>query len=283
MKKSLLLACAFGCLLVSAMPASGAGISVDTGLTPPEGRWILRTQFRTMTREMPGASPERSMRRNVIPLVLVHGLRSNLTVGVRQTYELRSMTMGDKTTDTSGLGDLYVFAKFKAVRINNRNSLLGISPTLAVEPPSGANSIGSGAWDLAAGLNLSGRLGTFGVDLDLRRRWEGFAGLDEGLADPGDEIGIDLAFSYQIPLGDSDRAALAPVLEINWMDVAADELDGNDLANTGEDILAIAPGLKYTLDDTILEGLVRIPVSQNQNGAMMEAGAMVLVGVRQMF
>jgi hypothetical protein len=270
-------------LLAAPTAATATGISVDAGLTPPEGRWILRAQYRTMTRDLPDAGATASMSRQVIPLVAVYGLRPELTLGLRQTYEFRSRTMMGSATDVSGFGDLHVFAKYKVLRINTRSHVVGVSPTLAIEPPTGADGISSDAWNLAAGVYLSGRSGSLGVDLDVGYGWNGFAGVAADAAEPGDRFAVDAAVAYQIPLGGSARAALAPVLEISWYDQFADSRDGADLPATGERVFSLAPGLKYTLDDLILEGLARFPVAQEQEGMQMEAGVMVLLGVRRMF
>ena len=270
-------------LMVSPLDVIATGISVDAGLTPPEGRWIIRTQYRTMSRKAPGSNPESSMRRQVVPLVVVYGLRPELTLGLRQTFEIRSMSMAGADNEVSGLGDLHIFAKYKALRINTRTHVIGISPMLAVEPPTGADGITSNAWDLFVGLFFSGRAGAWGIDMDLLYAWNGFAGVAADQADPGDEVGVYVAFAYQISLGGSGRAALAPVLEASWQDVSPSTSDEAVLPNSGEYVFSLAPGLKYTLDDLILEGLIRFPVTQRQEGLQMEAGVMALLGVRHMF
>ncbi len=133
------------------------------------------------------------------------------------------------------------------------------------------------------GLFASGRSGKWALDLNLGYGWQGFAGVAETEPEPGDELGLNLAFARQIPLGSSGNVSLAPVLEITWTDSAADNTHGVERPDSGETVFSLAPGLKYTVGDVIIEGLVRIPVTQDQQGMQLEAGAMYLLGVRRMF
>ncbi len=263
--------------------ATLAGISLDSGLTPAAKRWILRTQLRVMSREAPDELGDNSMSRLMVPLVVVHGLSSDLTVGARQIYESRTMTMNGMETTKSGLADLYLFAKYKVLRINTRSYTLGIAPILGVEPPTGADDISSDSWDVYSGLYASGRTGSWALDLNLGYDARGIAGVSEGGTDPGNELRLDLALSRQIPLHGSRSTSLAPVLEVIWRNIGANSIGEVDLPDSGESVLRIAPGLKFTVDSLIIEGLVSVPVAQDQNGLQLEAGVMGLLGVRWMF
>lgn len=261
--------------------ARAGGISADAGLTPPDGRWILRSQVRVMSRETPGGGM--AMDRVVVPFVVVHGATPSLTLGLRQLYDSRTMTMGAMETERSGLGDLYAFAKVKALRVNTRDYTVGISPVLGVEAPTGGDEVTGDAWHLNTGLYLSGRAGAWATDLNLDYGFRGIAGIDDGAPEPGNEFGVNLALARQIPLGGGGETAIAPVLELTWQHTDPASLDGADLPDSGEDVFSLAPGLKYTRGDLILEGLVRVPVAQDQNGMQTEMKAMYLVGVRRMF
>ncbi len=80
MKKFLLmiLVCAAANVLISENAAS-AGISVDAGLTPPEDRWIVRTQFRYMERKNGPAPMNKKMETYAFPVVVAYGLRPDFT------------------------------------------------------------------------------------------------------------------------------------------------------------------------------------------------------------
>lgn len=270
-------------VLAPATDSGAVGISIDAGLTPPEGRWILRTQLRSMERNAPDALGDSGMERLMIPFVVAHGLRPQLTVGLRQTFTSSTMTMMGNEIDESGFGDLYVFAKYKALRINTRDYTLGIAPLVGIEAPTGGDGISSEAWSVASGLLFSGRVGNWGADLNLSYGFRGIAGVADDRPEPGDELGVDLALARQIPVGRTGRISVAPVLEISWKDTAPARTGGADLADSGESVLYAAPGAKYTRGDVIVEGLVRFAVAQDQEGMQMEAGNMYLIGVRWMF
>jgi len=282
MKKILALVALVG-VLIPVVEAMAVGISIDAGLTPPEGRWILRTQVRSMSRTESSGAAEPKMDRLMVPLVVVHGLRPQLTIGLRQIIDSRTMTMmGNKNTE-SGFSDLYFFAKYKVLRVNTRQYTLGIAPVLGIEAPTGSSDISTDYWSLNAGVLVSGRAGKWGADLNIGYGVRGFAGLEDNRYEPGNEWGIELALARQIPVGNSGQTSLAPVLEFGWKDEASTTFDGSNEPNTGESIFTIAPGLKYTRGGLIFEGLVRIPVSQDQNGMQLEMGNMYLLGVRYMF
>ncbi len=50
--------------------AAASGISVDAGLTPPEDRWIIRTQFRHMRRKDDPTPMNQKMDTYAFPLVV---------------------------------------------------------------------------------------------------------------------------------------------------------------------------------------------------------------------
>ena len=280
---TLVLTLLLGLALTPAAESLAVGISIDAGLTPPEGRWIFRTQVRSMSRTAPDGMGDAKMDRLMIPLVIVHGLRPQLTLGVRQIIDSRTMTMMGNENTNSGFSDLYLFAKYKILRINTPSYTLGIAPLIGVEAPTGSSDITSDFWSLNTGLLFSGRAGKWGADLNVRYGLRGMAGVADGNPDPGNQWGLDLALARQFPVGGSGATALAPVLEITWQDKASNEVGGVEAPNSGESIFSIAPGVKYTRGDLIVEGLVRIPVSQERNGAQMEMGNMYLLGVRHMF
>jgi len=273
-------------LVLVAVPTgetAAVGISVDAGLTPPEGRWILRTQVRSMSRSAPDGTGDTEMDRMMVPFVVVHGLRPQLTLGLRQIIESRTMTMMGNKNKESGFSDLYIFGKYKVLRINTRTHTLGIAPFLGIETPTGSSGISNEYWSLYTGLNFSGRAGKWGADLDARYGFRGFAGVPADSPDPGGEWGLDLALARQFPVGNSGQTSVAPVLEVSWSDKAPASSEGVDVANTGESVFSLAPGLKYTRGDLIIEGLVRFPVVQDQVGMQLEEGNMYLLGVRHMF
>ena len=268
-----------GFLPFSGSARAGGGISVDAGLTPPQGRWILRAQARHMQRS--DGTAEMSMYK--FPVVLAYGVRSDVTIMVRQIVSRRSMSMGTNTTTESGFDDLYVLAKYKAYRRNTRSYTFGIAPTLALGMPTGSDEFSSDTWDIATGLYFSWRSGVWSADLSGAYRWNGVAERDRAVAVPGDVFSLDAALSYQHSIGGSAFASLIPVLEMNLENAQSSRAGGEGVPDTGGSALYISPGLKYATPSVILEALVRVPAAWSQNGAQPDPALGLLFGIRLLF
>jgi hypothetical protein len=277
---------ALGVLCTQALLAAGAlagGISVDAGLTPAEDRWIFRTQLRYMHRNDDPTPMGREMSRYVVPVVLAYGLQPNLTLMVRQMVVHQGMTMMSSTERNTGRGDLFILAKYRAYRRNTSRYTLGIAPTLGLELPTGDDSFTSETWDLNAGLYISGRSGPWAKDFNIAYAWNGAAGRGKDDVKPGDELSLDWAVAHQFNMDEKASLALAPVMELSYVNVRPDRADGQDMSNTGESVLYLSPGGKCSMSWLILEALVRIPVWQDQRGSQLERDIGMLIGSRLMF
>jgi hypothetical protein len=73
------------------------------------------------------------------------------------------------------------------------------------------------------------------------------------------------------------------VLELSYKNIGSDRLHSDDVPNTGESVLYLSPGIKYTLSSFILEALLQIPVWQDQKGSQLERDMTVIFGARYMF
>ena len=268
-------------LLVSR--AAAVGITADAGLTPPEGRWILRTQIRYMQRVNDPTSLERNMKLYGFPLVLAYGIRSNLTLMVRQALMHREMSSVSSDRKDTGLGDLFILAKYKAYRINTRDYTFGIAPTLGLEFNTGEDPFTSGTSDLRLGLYSSWRSGPWGSDFNIVYSWNGFASDNEDNVNPGDEMSLDLAFAHQFNVYENATRSLTPVLELSYRKISPDRMEEMDLPNSGESVMYVSPGIKFTASSIILEALVQIPVWQQQEDSQLERSVGVLGGVRFLF
>ena len=269
-------------LLFSAGNILGGGISADAGLTPAQDKWIVRTQIRLMQRGDDTSPMQREMRMYMTPLVVAYGLRPELTLMVRQVFVSRTMTMKGVDTETSGLNDLFVLAKYRAYRKNTRSYTIGLAPSLGVSLPTGATGIGSKAVNLALGMNGSYRRGTWAVDANFEIGIDGVAG-KEGEYTRGETLSFVTALAHQFPVGTGARNALAPVLEINYVHAGPRRLLGAELPNSGESYVQLSPGFKFTHSSLILETLVQVPIWQDQEGTQTELEVSGLIGVRLMF
>ncbi len=284
MKRSLLmiLLCATINALLS-QNAGAAGISVDAGLTPPEDRWIIRTQFRYMHRKDDPTPMDQEMDTYVFPVVVAYGFRPDLTFMARQRVKYRKMSMAGSVSRDTGLGDLFVLGKYKLFRRNTREYTFGIASTLGLEFPTGDNDFGSETWDLQPGLFTSWRSGPWASDFNISYKWNGFADRGRNGLDPGNELSVDLALAHQFSIDGKADTSLTPVLEFNYSHVLPDRSSGHDVSNTGESLFFISPGLKFTKSSFILEALLQFPVWQDQKGSQLKQGTRLIIGTRFMF
>ena len=270
-------------ILLTGAQVHGAGISVDAGLTPPEDRWILRNQLRYMTRRNDRTSMDRHTRMYKFPTVLAYGVTSDFSVMLRQSIQHRDMDMMGENDKDTGLDDLFFLVKHKLFRKNTSEYTFGTAATLGLEVPTGADDFSSETWDLKPGLFTSWRSGPWGSDLSIAYKWSGFADRGRNGLNPGNEFTVDLALAHQFSIAENADMSLTPVLELNYKNISRDRLSGRNVSDTGESLLFVSPGIKFTKSSFILEALLQIPVWQDQEGSLLERGIGFIVGTRFLF
>lgn len=257
-----------------------AGISIDAGLTPAANRWVFRSQMRFMQRDNDPNPVLPEMKSYMFPVVMAYGLRSDLTLMVRQVIRRSEMTMMGNRSTNSGFTDLFIMSKYRLYRINKPSYTLGIAPTLGLEIPSGSKEFTSDSWDLRMGVFMSGRLRSWGADFNTTYNWTGMAKTGDSSLEPGDEFTIEGALAYQLGWGANANLALAPVIEFSYGRISADTRDNSTVVNTGESVFLLSPGIKFTLSSFMVESLVQFPVWQKQNGLQTERGLSFIIGIR---
>lgn len=260
-----------------------SGISVDAGLTPGEGRWIFRTQYRHIEWDDDPTMMEREMTMQMVPVVLAYGLDSKLTLMAMQPLMRRRMTMMGKTMTDEGFGDFFFMAKYKLYRKNTRHNIFGMAATLGLEAPTGSDEFTSDTWDLKPGMFASLRHGRWASDFSVAHKWNGFSDDAPGGFNPGDEFEADWAIAYQFPMNEKSTISLTPVLELNYRITSADTIKGKKLPHTGGSYLFVSPGLKFTRSSLILEMLVPVVVHEAPRGKQLKYKFGALLGVRYMF
>jgi hypothetical protein len=218
-----------------------------------------------------GEGPGAEVQQFVFPVVLAYGVRSNVSLFVRQAVVRRERTVLGNATINSGLNDTYLFAKYRAYRVNSPRVTFGVAPTLFT----------SDTWDLNAGLYASARTQTWSSDANVAYTWNDMVG--DGEVTPGDELSLDAAVAYQFVIEESGRVTASPVLEVSYLKVWPARVGGSDSPNTGETVLYLSPGAKLSTPMIIVEGLVRIPVSSHLEGNQLERNFEALLGVRVLF
>jgi hypothetical protein len=236
-----------------------------------------------MRRKSDPTAMDRKMTTYMYPTVLAYGLRPDLMLMMRQAVMHREMSMAGPSSSNTGLADLFVLGKYRLYRLNTREYTFGIAGTLGVEFPTGDDDFTSETWDLQPGLFTSWRSGPWASDLNVSYTWNGFADRGRGGLNPGDELSLDWALGHQFSIGDKASTSLTPVLELSYKNIRADRASGSQVANTGESVFYISPGIKFTQSSFILEALVQLPAWQDQKGSQLERGTTLIVGARWMF
>ncbi len=271
--------------IISLFPGTlcAQGISTDAGLTPPKGRFIVRTMMRSVQKEGMLNGINREMSTFMYPIVVVYGLRPDVTVMVRQMIIDRTLKMPTSTTASSGLGDLFINFKYKLYRKNTDSYMFGIAPTLGATLPTGKDGFSSNTFDLQAGLYSSFRKDSFGADLNIALSTMDIFGKRPNGIEMGNEISWNLAFAHQFSLDLNAHVTLAPVVEINYVHVFPNRINGQEQTNTGETVSFLSPGVKLTTPNIAFEALLQPVISQKQNGLQLERKTGIIVGIRFLF
>ena len=236
--------------------------------------------MKTMQKEGVMNGINREMSTFMYPIVVVYGLRPDVTVMVRQMILDRTMRMPMSTTASSGLGDLFINFKYKLYRKNTDSYMLGIAPTLGATLPTGKESFSSNAFDLQAGLYSSFRKDSFGADLNIAFKKMDLFGKKPDDIEMGNELSWSLAFARQFSLDLNAHVTLAPVVEINFVHVFPNKINGQEQTNTGETVYNLSPGLKLTTPNIAFEALLQPVMSQKQNGIQLERKTGIILGIR---
>lgn len=245
------------------------GISVDAGITAPQDRFILRTQYRYMSM----SNSMMSMNTQMTPLVLAYGVTSGFTVMARGMYVNQKLEKTSKVNE--GINDLFLLTKFRLYRKNTANYVFGLASHLASNIPIGSTEISNRSWNPELGLNISFRPRFFAIDVSISYI---FSDLSRKLASkPGDILSINTAFSALIPSKSNSSNAISPVLEMTYNYQEAGD------ANPSKGLLFLSPGISFIHSSLSLEALVQIPVYQSENVNLMNQNSRYILGVKYMF
>jgi len=246
-----------------------SGISVDSGLTPPQNRVIFRTQARFMNQTMTNSDIEMQMRGN--SMVLAYGLSSKLALFGRIIY--MSQLSNPTAPGRSGWSDVLLLAKFKLWRKNTAAQTIGLAGVVAGEIPTGSEGFSSETYIAITGLQASLRRGALALELNLETKQVGF--FTEQTEKKSGEWSLNSTIAWIVPVGSSGRTALTPVLEFSRIVNRKTEVTGRHVW--------ISPGLKLTISSFIIEGLLQYPVSQFSFHKNFKSNPGGLIGMRLMF
>lgn len=255
--------------LVSFLVVRAGGISVDSGLTPAQNRWILRTQYRRM--EMYNSMM--TTKNQMMPFVIAYGLTSNFTLMARGMYVYKSISTED--TNIKGFNDFYFLSKFKLYRKNTANYVFGIAPFIASNIPVGSKKISDRVWSPEVGINVSYRPRFWAFDFTLSYVFS------DGIGKEGNDIfEMNTALSSVIPFKNKANIAISPVLEFNFKN----EFNFKDITAAKAEILFLSPGISYIYSSLVIEALVQFPVYQKiESSKFMKQNTRLIIGIKYMF
>ncbi|MCF8226320.1 MAG: hypothetical protein K9J30_10630 [Bacteroidales bacterium] len=248
---------------------SAGGISVDAGLTPPQDRFMFRTQYRYMSMH----NGLMTMNTHMVPMVLAYGITSGFTLMARGMYVHRADE--NNSMVNRGVNDLFVLSKFRLLRKNTASYSFGIAPYLASNLPVGSTEISNRTWNPEIGFNISFRPRFFAIDMSTSYVITDISG--KLVNNPGNVYMINTAFSALIPFKSNSEFAISPVLEGSYLNQQAGG------GNPSNEILFASPGVSFIYSNLALEGLVQLPVYQDKNLGSPDQNARLILGIKYMF
>lgn len=258
-------------LLIFFVPGfiKAGGISVDAGITPPQDRFIFRSQYRYMSMENTMMSRHTQM----VPFVLAYGVTSKIAVMARGMFVHQLVNNGSAVNN--GLNDFYLLSKFRLYRKNTANYVFGLAPHIASNIPVGSKEISNRTWDPELGFTMSYRPRYMSFDLSASYILSDISGkLKEKTRDI---FNLNTAVSGVLPVNSKKDIALSPVIETTWKSALAKGYRSN--INT----VFLSPGLSFIYSDISIEALVQFPVSQTQSDGSMKQNPRLIVGLKYMF
>lgn len=253
-------------LLPAAFQTKAEGISVDAGLTPAQDRIVLRLQYRNMLNRMGG----NEMVMHMMPVVVVYGLSSDVTVMLRNVYRAVGTNETMMEMDNRFM-DLFLMGKVKLYRLNTRTYTLGVAGFAGTTFPV-LNSSVSKTYSPLVGINASFRPGLWSFDLNNAYEWVNYN--TEASQSAARQLQVNLAVSRNIILPGIENWILAPVQEFSFV-------RDNPASGESSSFGFISPGFQFVSPHVKFEALYQIPV--NSSKTALDFGRRLILGLRFMF
>ncbi len=218
-----------------------------------------------------------------------YGITDRLSVSGMFTFVRQSRTIKtfntENTTTLNGVGDAFMLLKYQIINKGGSHPtqvILGTGPKfpLGRNDVEGENGVllapdlqpGTGSWDILT-WGYVGRQNVLNTGLGLNSYW------NYRITTPTDRANSNLDYQYgnefQVNVGLNKALAvgqtiLSPSLFGVYRNLAADQVDNEELANTGGQWLYLKPGVNW---DIALSSSLRvafdIPVYQDLNGTQL--------------
>jgi hypothetical protein len=281
--------------------ASGA-INTDTGLTPAEGQWVVRSQmiFKSKTDDRTGENRKLEIITN--RNVLIYGLRdgTSLFAAVPFVYkeqEVNSPDGGRSEREDAGIGDVRLFVKQRIWRRDRPGRTERLALLGGLELPTGdtseANGLGkfprpiqpgSGSWDPFVGVIATHQKQRYELSTDVIYQFNTEARGFEF----GDSLNHDVGLWVRVWPGELPEwgtpSAIHAVMELNGVFQQKNTVNGDLVGDLGGYTLYLSPGLQWVGPWWIVEASLQFPAIQDLNRSeIREEGPTYVFGVRVTF
>jgi hypothetical protein len=284
-------------VLGHAREASAAPQTFNTALPVAKGELVFREQFLDRKASDDPSPADRKLQVLGGISVLGCGVTGDLAVFgalpvLDKQLDLKAPGGEKITRDTTGIGDVRLFARYTIFRDDAPGRTFRIAPFAGIEAPTGDDDerdglgrlpqplqLGSGSWDPFFGAVATYQ--TLDYELDAQLAYQ--VNTEANDFELGDELRFDTSLQYRLlprELGSGVPGFLYGVLETNLIHREKDRIDGARDPNSGGTQLFLSPGLQYVTKQWVLEAIAQIPVVQDLNGTALEDDFTVLAGFR---
>jgi outer membrane putative beta-barrel porin/alpha-amylase len=283
-------------LWIGAGAAWGAPVTFNTALPVAEDEFIFREQFVVNQSGDDPSGANRDSKAFAAVSVLGYGVTSDLALFgvlpyVDKNLDITSMGVR-RTRDTSGIGDLTLFARYEIFEDNIPGRTFRVAPFFGMELPTGDDDETDGLGLLPASVQAgSGSVDPFGglvatyqtLDFEIDAQVSYKANTAANNFEFGDVARLDASLQYRLwprSLESGVPGFLYGVVEGNLIHQNKNRSNGAKDPNSGGTTLFLAPGLQYVTKRWIVEGVVQIPVVQDLNGTALEKDYIARFGFR---
>ncbi len=258
-------------ILILDSHAHAAGLNTDVALTPPKGGTIVRAQWRYTELSNDPTALNREVKLSVTPITLVHGLTENLSLLGTVPIIDRRIDFGSGTSrNDTGVGDIPLLAKYRFYQLDQHAVTTRWAFIAGAEIPSYDDTFSSDSIDPIFGTVWTHQRLNWWIDWDVLYKLNTAGGL------PGDdELRADVAFSYRLAHGNSDRIG-------DWALYAVGEINAKYITDGSTQVFG-SPGFQLITPRGILEAGLQLPILQDLASPRLETDYTAVVSLRLQF
>jgi len=248
--------------------AHAAGLNTDVALTPPEGGWIIRAQWRYSELSDDPTPLGRNVDRSVQPITAVHGVTADFSLLATVPIIYREIKFDNQPRQIDrGFGDIPVLGKYRFYQKDEPGVTTRMAAIGGAEIPTFDNAFSSESLDPIIGAVWTHQRKDWWIDWDVLYTFNTADG-----PDGDDELRADVAYTHRLLGGESET--IGP-----WGLYAIGEINARYLTD-GSTQIFISPGVQYITPNLILEAGVQWPAAQDMKSPRLETDYTAVVSVR---